>query len=81
MQVKVVDAELLAKNQPKAQLSIIKNMNHVLKDCDTLDKTIQMSIYSNPDLPLNKEFNTELIRFVTEVAALPKNTAIPVRKK
>lgn len=81
MQVKVIDAELLAKNQPKAQLRIIKNMNHVLKDCDTLDKAIQMPIYSNPDLPLNKEFSAELIRFVAEVAALPKNTAVPVRKK
>ena len=67
VQVKETDANLLAKAQPNAELRLIKNMNHVLKDCDTLDKEKQKPIYSNPDLPLNKEFTGELINFIKKV--------------
>ncbi len=66
-QVKVEDAELLAKAQPKAELKIITNMNHVLKDCETSDKDLQKPIYSNPDLPLNKDFTKEVIGFIKKV--------------
>lgn len=74
IQVKVLDAELLAKAQPKAELRIIKNMNHVLKYCDTEDKELQKPIYSNPDLPLHKDFASELIRFVKANTPTPANT-------
>lgn len=67
IQVTETDANLLAKAQPKAELKLIKNMNHVLKDCDTMDKEKQKPIYSNPDLPLNKEFVAELITFIKKV--------------
>ena len=67
IQVKENDANLLAKAQPKAELKLIKNMNHVLKDCDTTDKEKQKPIYSNPDIPLNKEFTAELINFIKKV--------------
>jgi uncharacterized protein len=71
VQVRVIDAETLAKAQPKAQLRIIKNMNHVLKTCDTLDKDIQKPIYDNPDLPLNAEFCKEITSFVLSQATVP----------
>ena len=74
LQVKVLDAELLAKSQPKAELRIIKNMNHVLKYCDTEDKELQKLIYSDPDLPLHKDFTTELIRFVKANTLTTTNT-------
>lgn len=65
VQVKELDANLLAKAQPKAELKIIKNMNHVLKDCDYVDKEKQVkTIYDNPDLPLNKEFVKEVVEFI-----------------
>ncbi len=67
VQVKEEDANLLAKAQPKAELKIIKNMNHVLKDCETNDKEKQMPIYNNPDLPLNKEFADAFVDFVKKV--------------
>ena len=64
VQVKEEDAQLLYKAQPKAELKIIKNMNHVLKDCETSDKELQKPIYNNPDLPLNKEFTKVFTEFV-----------------
>ena len=67
IQVKETDANLLAKAQSKAELKLIKNMNHVLKDCDTIDKEKQKPIYSNPDLPLNKEFTADVIDFIKKV--------------
>ncbi len=67
IQVKETDANLLATAQPTAELKLIKNMNHVLKDCDTTDKEKQLPIYSNPDLPLNKEFVEVLVGFVKKI--------------
>ncbi|PBQ34619.1 alpha/beta hydrolase [Sphingobacteriaceae bacterium] len=64
IQVKEEDAQLLAKAQPKAQLSIIKNMNHVLKDCDTTEKETQLKTYNDPLLPLNREFAKVVVDFV-----------------
>ncbi len=67
IQVKETDAELLLKAQPKAELKLIKNMNHVLKDCETTNKELQKPIYSNPDLPLNKEFAKEFVDFIKKL--------------
>jgi uncharacterized protein len=65
VQVKEVDAELLHKANPKAKLKIIKNMNHVLKDCENMDKKIQVeTVYKEPLLPLNKEFVNEITEFI-----------------
>ena len=68
VQVKEVDAELLQKSNPKAKLKIIKNMNHVLKDCENLDKKTQMeTVYNEPTLPLNKEFVKEITEFILNI--------------
>jgi pimeloyl-ACP methyl ester carboxylesterase len=80
IQVKVIDAELLAKAQPNAKLKIIKNMNHVLKDCDTLNKEMQMPIYGDPNLPLNKEFSETLLNFMSKNFIAEKKPALPTKK-
>jgi len=80
IQVKVIDAELLAKAQPKAKLKIIKNMNHVLKDCDTLNKEMQMPIYGDPNLPLNKEFSETVLNFMSKNFISEKKPAAPAKK-
>jgi pimeloyl-ACP methyl ester carboxylesterase len=80
IQVKVIDAELLAKAQPKAKLKIIKNMNHVLKDCDTLNKEMQMPIYGDPNLPLNKEFSETLLNFMSKNFIVEKKPTMPTKK-
>ena len=80
VQVKVIDAQTLAKAQPNAQLKIIKNMNHVLKDCDTLNKEMQAHIYSNPLMPLNTEFSKTLINFMLKNFIVEKKPTVPVKK-
>lgn len=64
LQVKEKDALALSHGQPKAQLKLISNMNHVLKDCESLDKEVQKSIYGNPELPLNSEFVKVIVSFI-----------------
>jgi pimeloyl-ACP methyl ester carboxylesterase len=80
LQVKELDAHLLAKGQPKAELRIIKNMNHVLKDCDTLSKQAQEPIYNNPALPLNAEFSRIMVEFVVTHFTGSKSSTVPVQK-
>ena len=64
IQVLEKDADLLASAYPRASKKIIQSMNHVLKDCVTTDRAAQVPIYSNPDLPLNKEFVTTIVSFI-----------------
>ncbi|MCX6280441.1 MAG: alpha/beta hydrolase [Bacteroidetes bacterium] len=68
IQVSVEDARFLGKANPKAKLKIISHMNHVLKDVDTKDKAEQVTkVYTNPDLPLDKNFEDEVVRFIKEI--------------
>jgi len=79
VQLPVEDANLLATStsasttfsnsvsSTKAKLVIIKNMNHVLKDCDD-DIKKNLATYNNPDLPLNKELVTEIVSFINGIS-------------
>lgn len=68
IQVSVKDAELLSRAAPKAELKLISKMNHVLKDTDTKDKMEQVTkVYTNPDLPLDKIFTDELVKYIQKV--------------
>ena len=65
IQVSVEDARILEKADPAAELKIIKGMNHVLKDTDTKDKMEQVTkVYTDPDLPLDKIFEDEVVKFI-----------------
>lgn len=66
IQVGVEQAELLANAYPKAKKVIIKNMNHVLKDCESTETQDQLPTYNNPDLPLNKEISKVISDFIKE---------------
>ncbi|MCC8174537.1 MAG: alpha/beta hydrolase, partial [Odoribacter sp.] len=58
------DAELLASSNIRATRKIIKNMNHVLKEIDTKDKSQQQLIYLNPDLPIKQELVNIIVDFI-----------------
>ncbi|MBC7861456.1 MAG: alpha/beta hydrolase, partial [Bacteroidia bacterium] len=66
LQVKEKDANDLFKAKPDASLSIIKNMNHVLKDIDDLTVKNQGS-YSDASLPLKTEFLEVVLKFIKEL--------------
>jgi pimeloyl-ACP methyl ester carboxylesterase len=63
LQVTVNDAELLFKSKPDAQLAIIENMNHVLKESSS-DMQENSATYRNPELPLKPELVDKIIKFV-----------------
>ncbi len=81
MQVKELDAQLLFKSQPKAQFKLIKNMNHVLKECNTMDKDFQKTIYCDPEASLNAEFSKTVIDFITRNFLIKKPVVTPPNKK
>ncbi len=64
IQVKTLDAELLSKANKLAHVSIITNMNHVLKFCDTDEKEKQLEIYADPKLPLHPDLVKALNMFM-----------------
>lgn len=60
LQVQITDAENLKKAKPNAELVIIKNMNHILKNIEKDEDN--MKSYASPDFPVSKE----LILIITE---------------
>lgn len=53
LQVKPVDAKTLAAAQPKAQLVLLPEMNHVLKDVASNDVAANIATYADPLLPVD----------------------------
>lgn len=66
LQVGVKEAELLKAAKPDAELVIIENMNHVLKEIKTDDAENQAS-YKNPKLPVQKELVDAIVAFVNKL--------------
>ncbi len=62
LQVGVHDATLLHQAKPMAVLSIIDNMNHVLKDAPE-DRAGNLSLYNQPDAPLSPTLGPLLVNF------------------
>ncbi|WP_254596342.1 alpha/beta hydrolase [Burkholderia pseudomultivorans] len=52
IQVGIQDAERLKQANPRAEMALIADANHVLKTVRTSDRHENIAAYSNPDLPL-----------------------------
>lgn len=66
IQVQHLDAELLNKANPKSQLFVIENMNHIFKEIKG-NLNENMNSYNNPDLPIMPELSTIMETFVNEL--------------
>lgn len=64
IQVTVKDAELLKQGAPSADLQFIEKMNHVLKNCETMDQARQIPTYRDPNLPVNSNLLILIEKFV-----------------
>jgi pimeloyl-ACP methyl ester carboxylesterase len=64
IQVDVKDAEILNKANPKSELVIVEDMNHILKEVATKDRTLNISSYTNPELELSTQLCKSLIDFI-----------------
>lgn len=63
LQVPESEAKILKSAQPNAQLVIINNMNHVLKNIEG-DETENKASYNNPKLPIATELTTSIVDFI-----------------
>jgi uncharacterized protein len=64
IQVSVNEATKLFANAKNKTLRLIPNMNHVLKNIETLEMNAQMKTYSDPILPINSELIKEIVKFI-----------------
>ncbi|MBQ5896728.1 MAG: alpha/beta hydrolase [Bacteroidaceae bacterium] len=66
IQVGTEEADKLHTALPTSSLYIIKEMNHVLKQCSTMEQMAQLATYSDPTLPINPELVSHITRFIKE---------------
>ena len=64
IQVGTEEADKLHAAQHTSSLYIIKDMNHVLKHCDTMQQMAQLATYSKPELPIKPELVEYIVEFV-----------------
>ena len=67
MQVGVDQAKALKEAYPAAELAIIENMNHVLKNVPDENPQANMATYSNPELPLSEGLITSITSFIKKL--------------
>lgn len=60
------DAKLLHEANPKSELVIIQNMNHIFKKIKG-DSTENMESYNNPELPIMPELYQKINSFLTKL--------------
>jgi len=63
IQVKVKEAQALAKANPEAQIRIIDGMNHILKPA-VADPQTNFKTYTDPNLPLMPEMVKSIVHFI-----------------
>jgi pimeloyl-ACP methyl ester carboxylesterase len=66
IQVTVEDAEMLHKAQPKSELVLIEEMNHVFKIV-SLNQDENIATYSNPAIKNAPQLANEIIQFINEI--------------
>ena len=66
IQVSVSEAELLKKANPKAEIKVISNMNHIFKEIKG-DDAENIASYTNPDLPISNELITDVNDFIKKI--------------
>jgi pimeloyl-ACP methyl ester carboxylesterase len=68
IQVSENEAELLQEANPNAQKVIVKNMNHVLKNSQSVDMNEQIiDSYNNPNTPINTELVENIVEFIKKI--------------
>ncbi len=64
IQVGVDEAERLYAARMFSSYHIIRNMNHVLKHCESSEMMGQLDVYRNPTLPIKEELIEHIARFL-----------------
>ena len=64
IQVGTEEAEKLHAALPSSSLYIIKDMNHVLKHCDTMQQMAQLATYRDAELQIKTELISRIVEFI-----------------
>jgi pimeloyl-ACP methyl ester carboxylesterase len=64
LQTSLADAKLLADAQPKAELVLVPQMNHILKDVPSDDRAANLATYADPSLPVDTKLVDAIASFV-----------------
>jgi pimeloyl-ACP methyl ester carboxylesterase len=64
VQVSTSDAKRLAAAQPKAKLVLLPDMNHVLKDVASDDRSANLATYTDASLPVDSDLVDAIVKFV-----------------
>ncbi len=67
LQVGEADARRLADSAPKATLSLIPDVNHVLKAVSSDDTAANLAAYANPDLPIAQGVVEAVTQFLEQI--------------
>ena len=65
-QVAGEDAKILGELNDRSEVSVIKNMNHVLRFTKETSVLMQMEIYSDPELPLHPKLMKPILSFLEQ---------------
>ncbi len=68
LQVSVTDATRLAEAAPDATLSLLPQVNHVLKHVASHDPAANLATYADPDLPISSAVVDAIVQFVAKMA-------------
>jgi hypothetical protein len=68
LQVSVADATRLAEVAPDATLSLLPQVNHVLKHVASDDPAVNLATYADPDLPISSAVVDAILQFVAKMA-------------
>ena len=63
LQIRILDANLLAMSKPNAEKHIFKGMNHIMKNAES-DRQKNLATYNQPDLPLTEGLVDEIVKFI-----------------
>lgn len=66
LQVNTSNADKLKKGKSDAQLVVIPNMNHIMKEAP-VDRDQNLATYNNPDLPLKAELVPDIVKFINGI--------------
>ena len=63
LQIRILDANLVAMSKPNAEKHIFKGMNHIMKNAES-DRQKNLATYNQPDLPLTEGLVDEIVKFI-----------------
>lgn len=65
-QVNEIEAQRLLEAHPEAEITIIKNMNHILRLIDTEDLLVNQKSYQEPATPIAQELVETIVTFISK---------------